>query len=153
MDLVASSPLEGLLVVDLSRVLAGPYAAMLLADLGARVIKIERPGSGDDTRGWGPPFVGPDPGKESTYFLSANCNKESLVLDLKDDVDLALVRSLLARADVMIENFRSGVMDRLGLGDSDLARLNPRLVRLSITGFGSRGPERDRRRRRHSRPQ
>jgi crotonobetainyl-CoA:carnitine CoA-transferase CaiB-like acyl-CoA transferase len=135
------APLDGLKVVDLSRVLAGPYAAMLLADLGAEVIKIERPGVGDDTRQWGPPFVGEEGAKESTYFLSTNRNKRSLVADLKDPDDLALVRSLVAGADVLIENFRHGVMDRLGLGPVAMAELNPRLVTLSITGFGPDGPD------------
>jgi formyl-CoA transferase len=134
-------PLHGLRVVDLSRVLAGPYAAMLLADLGADVVKVERPGAGDDTRQWGPPFVGPDDARESTYFLSINRNKRSLVADLKDPGDVRLVRDLIADADVLIENFRHGVMDRLGLGAAELAELNPGLVTLSITGFGSDGPD------------
>jgi formyl-CoA transferase len=138
------APLDGLTVVDLSRVLAGPYAAMLLADLGAAVIKVERPGAGDDTRGWGPPFVGEDGAKESTYFLSINRNKRSLVADLKDPGDLALIRDLIAKADVVIENFRHGVMDRLGLGAKALSELNPGLVILSITGFGADGPDADR---------
>lgn len=143
-DTATPPVLEGLKVVDLSRVLAGPYAAMLMADLGADVIKVERPGVGDDTRQWGPPFVGPDDAQESTYFLSTNRSKRSLVADLKDPRDLELVRSLLADADVLIENFRHGVMDRLGLGPATLAALNPRLVTLSITGFGNDGPEADR---------
>lgn len=134
-------PLQGLRVVDLSRVLAGPYAAMLLADLGAEVIKVERPGAGDDTRQWGPPFVGPDGARESTYFLSINRNKRSLVADLKDPEDVRLVRDLIVDADVLIENFRHGVMDRLGLGADELAELNPGLVTLSITGFGADGPD------------
>jgi crotonobetainyl-CoA:carnitine CoA-transferase CaiB-like acyl-CoA transferase len=137
-------PLSGVKVVDLSRVLAGPHAAMMMGDLGAEVIKIERPEVGDDTRGWGPPFVGPAGRQESTYFLSTNRNKRSLVADLKDPGDLALVRDLIARADVLIENFRRGVMDRLGLGRDALAALNPRLVTLSITGFGDDGPDADR---------
>jgi crotonobetainyl-CoA:carnitine CoA-transferase CaiB-like acyl-CoA transferase len=134
-------PLDGIKVVDLSRVLAGPYSAMMLADLGADVIKIERPGAGDDTRAWGPPFVGPEGQKESTYYLSTNRNKRSLVADLKDPDDLELVRGLLSEADVLIENFRAGVMDRLGLGNDALAEINPGLVTLSITGFGADGPE------------
>lgn len=134
-------PLDGIKVVDLSRVLAGPYSAMMLADLGADVIKIERPGAGDDTRAWGPPFVGPEGQKESTYYLSTNRNKRSLVADLKDPADLELVRGLLSEADVLIENFRAGVMDRLGLGAEALAEINPGLVTLSITGFGADGPE------------
>ncbi|MFF4415400.1 CaiB/BaiF CoA transferase family protein [Streptosporangium sp. NPDC001559] len=139
----STGPLAGLLVVDLSRALAGPHASMMLGDLGARVIKIENPGVGDDTRGWGPPFVTPEPGgdRESTYFLSANRNKESVELDLKDPDDLATLRGLVERADVLVENFRTGVLDRLGLGDDVLHALNPRLVVLSLTGFGHDGPE------------
>ncbi|WP_105566976.1 CaiB/BaiF CoA transferase family protein [Microbacterium halophytorum] len=134
--------LDGVLVVDLSRALAGPHAGQLLGDLGARVIKVEAPGSGDDTRSWGPPFVaGSDGAEHSTYFLSCNRNKESIALDLKSDDGRAVLTELLARADVMIENFRTGVMDRLGFGAEALAELNPRLVQLSITGFGHDGPE------------
>ncbi|MFA6574675.1 MAG: CoA transferase [Nocardioides sp.] len=137
-------PLSGVVVADLSRALAGPHATMMLGDLGARVVKVETPGTGDDTRGWGPPFVG-DPGaRESTYFLAANRNKESLALDLKDtseggDRDLFL--RLVDRADVLVENFRTGVLERLGLGIESLQQRNPRLVVLSITGFGHDGPE------------
>jgi crotonobetainyl-CoA:carnitine CoA-transferase CaiB-like acyl-CoA transferase len=130
-------PLNGVLVVDLSRALAGPHATMMLGDLGARVIKVEAPGRGDDTRGWGPPFAG----DESTYFLSANRNKESITLDLKDDADRDVVLRLIERADVLVENFRTGVLDRLGLGLELLRERNPRLVVLSITGFGHDGPE------------
>jgi crotonobetainyl-CoA:carnitine CoA-transferase CaiB-like acyl-CoA transferase len=132
--------LDDLLVVDLSRVVTGPYAAMMLGDLGARVIKVERP-DGDDTRQWGPPFAGPDGRRESTYFLSANRNKESIVLDLKDAEDVAVLERLVERADVVVENFRPGVLERLGLGHRRLLELNPRLVVLSITGFGHDGPE------------
>lgn len=124
--------------------LAGPYASMLLGDLGARVIKVERPGAGDDTRNWGPPFVGPAGDRQSTYYLSANRNKQSLVLDLKDPADLAVLRQLLRTADVLVENFRPGVMARLGLAEDELRRLNPALVTASITGFGETGPARDR---------
>ncbi|MEZ5122322.1 MAG: CoA transferase, partial [Solirubrobacterales bacterium] len=140
---VPSSPpaLTGLKVIDLSRVLAGPYAAMLLADMGADVIKVERPPGGDDTRQWGPPFVGPEGERESTYFLSTNRNKRSLVADLKDPDDLAVLRALLADADVVIENFSTGVMERLGLGADALRELNPRLITLSISGFGPDGPD------------
>ena len=141
----APGPLTGTLVVDLSRALAGPHATMMLGDLGARIIKVEAPGSGDDTRGWGPPFVrpegSPDAGRESTYFLSANRNKESVTLDLKADDDRAVLLDLVRRADVLVENFRTGVLDRLGLGFETLQELNPRLVVLSITGFGHDGPE------------
>jgi crotonobetainyl-CoA:carnitine CoA-transferase CaiB-like acyl-CoA transferase len=137
----ASGPLSDLLVLDLSRVLTGPYAAMMLGDQGARVIKVERPGSGDDTREWGPPFVGEGDERESTYFLSTNRNKESLVLDLKDPADCSTLSELVLRADVLIENFRGGVLDKLGFDVDTLHELNPRLVVLSITGFGPDGPE------------
>lgn len=140
----AGPPLAGLTVVDLSRVLAGPFVSMLLGDLGAQVIKVERPGTGDDTRQWGPPFVGPPGEEQSTYFLSTNRNKRSLVLDLRDPDDFATLRSLLEHADVVIENFRPGVMDRLGLSSDFLRELNPALVCLSISGFGSLGPDKDR---------
>lgn len=137
-------PLTDLVVVDLSRVLAGPFAAMMLADLGATVIKVERPDGGDDTRAWGPPFVGPEGARESTYFLSVNRNKKSVVLDFKKPEDLATLMRLIGHADVLIENFRPGVMERLGLEHQRLLELNPRLVLLSITGFGHDGPEADR---------
>jgi crotonobetainyl-CoA:carnitine CoA-transferase CaiB-like acyl-CoA transferase len=136
----AEPPLADLLVLDLSRVVTGPYAAMMLGDLGARVIKVERP-EGDDTRQWGPPFVGPEGRRESTYFLSVNRNKESIVLDLKRAEDVGVVERLVERADVVVENFRPGVLDRLGLGHERLLELNRRLVVLSITGFGHDGPE------------
>jgi crotonobetainyl-CoA:carnitine CoA-transferase CaiB-like acyl-CoA transferase len=137
---MTEGPLSDLLVLDLTRALAGPHAAMMLGDQGARVIKIESP-SGDDTRSWGPPFVGPDDARESTYFLSANRNKESLVLDLKSDADKDVLARLVERADVLMENFRTGVLDRLGFPVSRLHELNPGLVILSITGFGHDGPE------------
>jgi crotonobetainyl-CoA:carnitine CoA-transferase CaiB-like acyl-CoA transferase len=135
-------PLSDLLVIDLSRAVAGPHAAMMLGDLGARVIKIERPGEGDETRSWGPPFVdGSDGQPVSTYFLTANRNKASITLDLKDSGDMEQLRQLLAKADVLIENFRPAVMARLGLTNQALLALNPRLVVLSISGFGHDGPE------------
>jgi crotonobetainyl-CoA:carnitine CoA-transferase CaiB-like acyl-CoA transferase len=139
-------PLTGTLVVDLSRALAGPHATMMFGDLGARVIKVETPRGGDDTRGWGPPFVQPrcsDDGasRESTYFLSANRNKESITLDLKADDDRQVLLDLVRHADVLVENFRTGVLERLGLGIDTLHELNPGLVILSITGFGHDGPE------------
>ncbi|MGP0224928.1 CaiB/BaiF CoA transferase family protein [Paenarthrobacter sp. NCHU4564] len=134
-------PLAGRLVVDLSRALAGPHAAMMMGDLGARVIKIENPGTGDDTRGWGPPFVGPGDDPQATYFLSCNRNKESLALDLKSDDGRTILRQLLERADVVVENFRPGVLDRLGFGTEAMHAINPGLVILSITGFGHDGPE------------
>ena len=140
----AAGPLAGVHVLDLARVLAGPYAAMLLADLGAEVIKVERPGAGDDTRQWGPPFVPTSDGAESTYFLSVNRGKRSVAIDLKDPAERGFTEALLQWADVLVENFRPGVMDRLGLGDDRLAELNPRLVRLAISGFGEAGPDSDR---------
>ena len=128
--------LDGVLVVDLSRAVAGPHAAMMLGDLGARVIKVESPG-GDDSRQWGPPFVD----GESTYFLSVNRNKESVVLDLKTDDGRAVLDTLVARADVIIENFKVGTLARLGFSEERIRELNPRAVLLSITGFGHDGPE------------
>jgi crotonobetainyl-CoA:carnitine CoA-transferase CaiB-like acyl-CoA transferase len=138
----ASGPLSGLTVVDLTRALAGPHAAMMLGDLGADVIKVENPDGGDDTRGWGPPFVDPlDGDRESTYFLCANRNKKSVTLDLKDDAGKAALWDLISRADVLMENFRPGVLNRLGFSHQRLAEINPRLVVLSISGFGHDGPE------------
>jgi crotonobetainyl-CoA:carnitine CoA-transferase CaiB-like acyl-CoA transferase len=137
-----SGPLDGVLVVDLTRALAGPHAGMMLGDLGARVIKVESPGSGDDSRGWGPPFVQTEgAGRESTYFFSANRNKESIALDLKDAGDKDVLTELIRRADVLLENFRPGTLARLGFGTDALAELNPRLVTLAISGFGHDGPE------------
>jgi len=143
---VAAGPLAGYVVVDLTRALAGPHGGMMLGDLGARVVKVETPGTGDDTRGWGPPFVDPAGGgeRESTYFLSCNRNKESIALDLKSDDGRAVLAALVARADVLLENFRPGVLDRLGFSAARLHELNPRLVILSISGFGHDGPEGDR---------
>lgn len=138
-------PLSDIIVIDLSRALAGPHAGMMLADLGARVIKIERPHEGDDTRSWGPPFVEDVHGdQQATYFLSCNRNKESISLDLKDDHDSDVFGALIARADVLIENFRVGVMDRLGYDTETLEEINPGLIQLSISGFGHDGPEKER---------
>lgn len=134
-------PLAGVHVLDLSRVLAGPYATMILGDLGADVVKVEQPGLGDDTRHWGPPFIPTDQGRESTYYLSANRNKRSITLDLKDPAERPFIEDLVRWADVVVENFRPGVMDRLGLDDATLEALNPGVVRLSISGFGDDGPE------------
>jgi crotonobetainyl-CoA:carnitine CoA-transferase CaiB-like acyl-CoA transferase len=135
-------PLTDVLVVDLTRALAGPQAAMMLGDLGARVIKVEST-TGDDTRAWGPPWAGEASGHhdDSTYFMSANRNKESIVLDLKDPGDSAVLAALVRRADVLLENFRTGTLDRLGFTVARLHELNPRLVVGSITGFGHDGPE------------
>ena len=133
MPVVVSGPLEGLIVADFSRVLAGPYASMMLGDLGADVIKVERPGTGDDTRAWGPPWRD----GESTYYLGLNRNKRSVVLDLADEGDRALARALAERADVLIESFRPGLMASWGLDGDTIRRTNPRLVSCSVTAFGT----------------
>jgi crotonobetainyl-CoA:carnitine CoA-transferase CaiB-like acyl-CoA transferase len=133
-------PLDDVTVVDLSRALAGPYCTMMLADMGARVIKVETPEGGDDTRGWGPPFVG----GESAYFLSINRNKESLTLNLKAPRGLDLLWRLLERADVLVENFRPGTMERLGVSYATVHEKAPGLVYCSISGFGQTGPYRER---------
>jgi len=138
-----SGPLSHLRVLDLSRILAGPWAAQNLADLGAEVIKIERPGSGDDTRGWGPPWVKDGAGREtreSAYFLSVNRNKKSVTLDISKPAGQAIVRALAAKSQVLIENYKVGDLARYGLAWDDLKKLNPRLVYCSVTGFGQDGP-------------
>jgi crotonobetainyl-CoA:carnitine CoA-transferase CaiB-like acyl-CoA transferase len=132
-DHATAGALDGLKVLDFSRVLAGPFATMMLGDLGAEVIKLERPDGGDETRGWGPPF---DTRGQATYFLSVNRNKRSVVLDLRDDTDLTRARELALSADVLVENFRPGLMAGLGLAYEDLEPANPGLVYCSITGFG-----------------
>jgi crotonobetainyl-CoA:carnitine CoA-transferase CaiB-like acyl-CoA transferase len=129
-------PLAGTRVVDLTRALAGPYCTLLLGDLGADVIKIELPGSGDETRQWGPPFVA----GESSYFMSVNRNKRSVVLDLKSASGIAALKRLTASADVLVENFRPGTMDRLGLSYEQAHALNPSLIFCSVSGFGQTGP-------------
>jgi crotonobetainyl-CoA:carnitine CoA-transferase CaiB-like acyl-CoA transferase len=136
-----SGPLDDITVIDLSRALAGPHAGMMLGDLGARVIKVETPGAGDDSRGWGPPFVGPEDDPISTYFLSCNRNKESVTADLKSDEGRELLTRLVRHSDVLIENFRPGVLDRLGFPVERLHEISPRLVVLSISGFGHDGPQ------------
>ncbi|MDA0224661.1 MAG: CaiB/BaiF CoA-transferase family protein [Proteobacteria bacterium] len=136
-------PLSHIRVLDLSRVLAGPWAAQNLADLGAEVIKVERPGSGDDTRGWGPPWLQDGAGretKESAYYASVNRNKKSITLDIGKPEGQAIVRELAAKCDVLIENYKVGTLNRYGLGWDDLKTLNPRLVYCSVTGFGQDGP-------------
>ncbi len=135
-----TGPLDGVRVLDLSRVLAGPFCTMFLGDLGADVIKIEHPGRGDDTRAWGPPFVD----GESAYYLAINRNKRSVAVDIKTDAGQRIIRDLAQRSDVLVENFRPGTLDRIGLGYAALSSLNPRLVYCSISGFGHRGPDRDR---------
>ena len=129
-------PLDGITVLDLTRVLSGPYCTMLLADMGARVIKIEQPGKGDDTRAWGPPFLE----GESSYFMSVNRNKRSVTLDLKSSAGQEALRRLTRSADVLVENFRPGTMQRLGLSYEQAAELNPSLIFCSVSGFGQTGP-------------
>lgn len=130
-------PLEGVKVLDLTRVLAGPYCTMMLADMGADVVKIERPGTGDDTRAYGPPFLN----GESAYFLSVNRNKRSLTLNLKHAEALGMLRRLLEKADVVVENFRPGTMESFGFGYEAVHDFNPRLIFCSISGYGHTGPE------------
>jgi glutaryl-CoA transferase len=142
-----SGALSHVRVLDLSRVLAGPWASQLFADLGAEVVKIERPGAGDETRGWGPPWLrgpGGEETRESAYFACANRGKKSVAVDLSRPEGQALVQRLAARSDVLLENFKVGALGRLGLGWDDLAKVNPRLVYCSITGFGQTGPYRHR---------
>jgi len=129
-------PLEGITVLDLTRVLSGPYCTMLLADMGARVVKIEQPGKGDDTRAWGPPFVH----GESAYFMSINRNKESVTLDFKRPEGRAILERLVANADVLVENFRPGTLAKIGFDYATLAAAHPRLVYCSVSGFGQTGP-------------
>src|SRR5262245_51782317 len=131
-------PLDGVTVLDLTRVLSGPYCTMMLRDMGARVIKIEQPGKGDDTRAWGPPF----PGGESAYFLSINRNKESVTLDFKRPEGRAILEQLIARSDVLVENFRPGTLAKIGFDYAALAAKHPRLVYASVSGFGQTGPRR-----------
>ena len=130
------APLDGVTVLDLTRVLSGPYCTMLLADMGARVIKVEQPGKGDDTRAWGPPFLE----GESAYFLSINRNKESVTLDFKQPEGRTLLAQLIAKADVLVENFRPGTLTKLGLDYETLSKKHPRLIYCSISGFGHTGP-------------
>jgi crotonobetainyl-CoA:carnitine CoA-transferase CaiB-like acyl-CoA transferase len=140
-------PLTGLRVLDMSRVLAGPWAGQIFADLGAEVIKVERPGKGDDTRGWGPPFVKDRNGAEtadSAYFMSANRGKKSITLDIAMPEGRRIARELAERSDVLLENYKVGDLARYGLDYAALSALNPRLVYCSITGFGQTGPYRDR---------
>ena len=132
------APLDGITVLDLTRVLSGPYCTMLLADMGARVVKIEQPKKGDDTRAWGPPFLE----GESAYFLSINRNKESVTLDFKHPRGRAVLDGLLAKADVVVENFRPGTLAKLGLDYAPLSQKFPRLIYCSVSGFGQTGPRR-----------
>ena len=141
--LLRPAPLTGIRVLDLSRVLAGPWAGQLLADLGADVVKVERPGAGDDTRAWGPPYLKDAGGRdtsEAAYYLCANRNKRSLTIDMANPEGQALIRQLAAHADVLLENFKLGGLTQYGLDAESLLALNPRLVYCSITGFGQTGP-------------
>lgn len=139
--------LKDIRIVDITRAMAGPYCTMMLGDFGADVIKVERPGSGDESRGWGPPFVGeaygPYPG-ESAYFLSANRNKRSLTVNLKDPEGLEIIQKLVRISDVFIENFRTGVLDEMGLGYKALKEENPGLIYCSVSGYGRTGPFKER---------
>ena len=134
-----NGPLAGITVLDLTRVLSGPYCTMVLADLGARVVKVEHPGKGDDTRHWGPPFIG----AESAYFLSINRNKESVTLDFKPAEGREVLEKLIAKADVLVENFRPGTLDRAGFGYDAVSKRHPRLIYASISGYGQTGPRRE----------
>ncbi|MBL4595378.1 MAG: CoA transferase [Robiginitomaculum sp.] len=138
-------PLAGVLVLDLTRVLAGPWATQMLADMGAEVIKVERPHTGDDTRSWGPPFYTDKDGNPSdaSYFMAANRGKKSITINLKTKAGQELVRQLAAKADILIENFKTGHMAKLGLGYDVLRAVNPKIVMCSITGFGQTGPMKD----------
>jgi len=142
-----SCPLDGIRVLDLSRVLAGPWASQTLADLGAEVIKVERPGTGDDTRSWGPPYATDARGKstsDSAYFLSTNRGKKSVAIDITDPQGQKAIRELARSSDILVENFKVGGLAKYGLDYGTLAPINPRLVYCSITGFGQTGPYRDR---------
>ena len=131
--------LENMKVLDLSRVLAGPYCTMIMGDLGAEILKVEAPGGSDETRKWGPPFQH----DVSAYYLSANRNKKAITVDLKSDEGIDIIKKLVQESDVIISNFKTGTMESFGLGYDELALLNPRLVYCSITGFGETGPERN----------
>ncbi|MEP7099896.1 MAG: CaiB/BaiF CoA-transferase family protein [Burkholderiales bacterium] len=142
-----AQPLAGVRVLDLSRVLAGPWCTQTLADLGADVIKVERPGSGDDTRGWGPPFLKDEAGNDTTdaaYYLGTNRNKRSITVDIAKPAGQALIRKIALQSDVFVENYKVGDMARYGLDFASLHALNPRLVYCSVTGFGQTGPYRER---------
>ena len=141
-----AGPLSHIRVLDLSRILAGPWAGQILADLGADVVKVERPGAGDDTRGWGPPFLKDKAGndtRDAGYFLAVNRGKRSIAIDLADREGQRIVRALAAKADIVLENFKAGALQKYGLGYDDLATLNPALIYCSITGFGQSGPRRE----------
>ena len=133
-----SGPLKGVKVLDFTRVMAGPFCTMLLGELGADIVKVEPPG-GEDTRGWGPPWMGED----SAYFMSVNKNKRSIILNLRAEASKEVVKRLTRWADIVVENFRPGVTDRLGISYKHLSKINPRIIYCSISGFGQSGPYRD----------
>lgn len=135
-----AGPLSGLRVLDLTRVLAGPYCTMILGDLGADVIKVEQPGKGDDTRAWGPPWAG----TESAYYLTINRNKRGITVDLKSPEGQAIIRDLAAEADIVVENFKIGSLERMGIGYEQLREINPRLIWATVSGYGPDGPWADR---------
>lgn len=140
-------PLENIRILDITRALAGPYCTMMLGDLGADVIKVERPGVGDETRGWGPPFVGEPYGTypgESAYFIAANRNKRSVTVNIQSEEGQEIVRKLAGISDVLVENYRTGDLDKLGLGYADMHRLHPKLIYCSVSGYGRTGPYADR---------
>jgi crotonobetainyl-CoA:carnitine CoA-transferase CaiB-like acyl-CoA transferase len=146
-DPLKPTALTGLRILDLSRILAGPTATQLLADLGAEVIKVERPGSGDDTRGWGPPFLKDAEGKEtreSAYYLSSNRGKHSVAIDIATPQGQSIIRRMAETSDVLVENFKLGDLDRYGLGFEELSTINPKLIYCSISGFGRTGPNKHR---------
>ena len=138
-----NNSLEGIKVLDLTRVLAGPYCTQMLGDLGADIIKVERPGGGDDTRGFAPPFVKNDNGEDtdlSAYYCGANRNKKSITINLSEKEGQDLVKKLLLDCDILVENFKTGTLEKYGLGDKDLKQDFPRLIYCSVTGFGETGP-------------
>ena len=140
-----AGPLSHIRVLDLSRIMAGPWAGQILADLGADVVKVERPGAGDDTRGWGPPFLKDKAGRDTPdagYFLAVNRGKRSIAIDLAEAEGQSIVRALAARADIVLENFKAGALAKFGLDYAGLSTINPALIYCSITGFGQDGPRR-----------
>jgi crotonobetainyl-CoA:carnitine CoA-transferase CaiB-like acyl-CoA transferase len=139
----STGPLAGIKVLDLSRVLAGPWTTQILGDLGAEVIKVEQPGQGDDTRRWGPPFLD-DGSKDAAYYLCANRNKQSVAINLADPRGAELIRQIALDADIVVENFRVGGLAKYGLDYGSLSEINSKLIYCSITGFGQDGPYKDR---------
>lgn len=137
-ETIDNFPLNGIRIVDLTRIVAGPYCTMILGDLGAEVIKIEKPGSGDEARNWGPPFISDT--SESNYFISLNRNKKSICIDLKSQKGRELIYEMAKKSDVLVENYVPGKLNEIGLGYDDFVQLAPHLIYCSITGYGSDGP-------------